>query len=111
MRKKPTRERPSDRITYRDLRNTPGQVYERLANNEILTLVADGEPKAILVPVESGDVRLAYEAYARGRAMLAASRMRRSARESGAGAMNLDEINALIRATRAARRKKPGRSR
>jgi hypothetical protein len=29
-----------DRVTYRDLRNTPGRVWERLASREILTLVA-----------------------------------------------------------------------
>ena len=92
-----------DRVTYRELRNTPGQVWERLANHEALTLVADGEAKAILVPVVDGDVSAAYEAYTRGRAMLSASRMRRAAQESGASALSLDDINALIRAARKAR--------
>jgi hypothetical protein len=94
----------SDRVTYRELRNTPGRVWERLARREMLTLVAEGEPKAILVPVPDGDVRAAHEAYVRGRAMLAASRMRRQAREAGTR-LTLRDINALIRATRAERRR------
>jgi hypothetical protein len=93
----------SDRVTYRELRNTPGQVWERLANNEPLTLMAEGVAKAILVPVVDGDVQGAYEAFTRGRAMLAAARLRRDARQSGTDRMTLVEINALIRKTREAR--------
>jgi antitoxin (DNA-binding transcriptional repressor) of toxin-antitoxin stability system len=100
--------RPSaagERVTYRELRNTPGQVWDRLAKGEMLTLVAEGEVKAILVSVVEGDVSSAREAVVRGRAMLAASRLRRQARESSAGAMSIDDINALIRKTRESRHK------
>ena len=31
------------RVTYRELRNTPGRVWERLAGGGPRTLVADGE--------------------------------------------------------------------
>jgi hypothetical protein len=105
MRKKPL-PRADDRVTYRELRNTPGRVWERLASKEVLTLVAEGVPKAILIPVEDGDVRSAHEAYIRGRAMLAAARIRRSARESGKDRMSLAAINAMIGAVRAERRRK-----
>ena len=94
-----------DKVTYRELRNTPGRVWERLAGNEVLTLVAQGVPRAILVPVEAGDVRSAQEAFTRGRALLAAARLRRQARASGVSGMTLDQINALIRATRDERRR------
>jgi hypothetical protein len=53
--------------------------------------------------VVEGDVNSAREAVVRGRAMLAASRMRRQAREASAGALSIDDINALIRRTREAR--------
>ena len=95
-----------DRITYRELRNTPGRVWERLRSDEPLTLIADGEAKAVLLPVPDGDVKGAYEAYARGRAMLAASRLRRAARELGTRKLSLDDINDIIRKTRAARQRK-----
>lgn len=109
MPKKSAKPVRGDRVTYRELRNTPGKVWERLAKQEPLTLVADGEAKAILIPVSDGDLNSAYEAYVRGRAMVAASRLRRTARKAGASKMTLDEINALIRRTRAAHR--PGRRR
>ena len=102
MKKKAAR-RDSDRVTYRDLRNTPGRVWERLDRHRVLTLVAEGEAKALLLPIPDGDAGSAYEAYVRGRAMLAAARMRRRARERGAGKMTPADINALIRAGRAAR--------
>lgn len=99
-----------DRVTYRDLRNTPGRVWERLADEEMLTLVAGGEPKALLVPVEDGDVRSAQEAYVRGRAVLALARLRRQAREAGVDRLTLSGINALIRTVRAGRRQTGRRS-
>jgi len=67
-------------VTYRDLRNTPGQVFERLALGEPLPLVADGEAKALLVPVDDGDLDTALDAWRRGRALVALSRLQASAR-------------------------------
>jgi hypothetical protein len=96
----------SDRVTYRELRNTPGRVWERLAGNEILTLIAEGGAKALLIPVRDGDASAALEAYRRGRAMMALASMRRTARENGTSRMTLAEINEVIRETRAERRAK-----
>jgi serine/threonine-protein kinase RIO1 len=95
----------SDRVTYRELRNTPGRVWERLAANQVLTLVADGRARAIVIPVDDGNEQNVLEAYRRGRAMMAIASMRRSARETGASAMTLAEINAVIRKTRDERRR------
>jgi hypothetical protein len=94
----------SDRVTYRELRNTPGRVWERLAGDRPLTLVADGEAKAILIPVPDGNVEAAYDAYVRGRAMLAIRSMQESARRSGASRMTLAEINRVIGEVRRERR-------
>lgn len=96
-------ESESDRVTYRELRNTPGRVWERLARNEILTLVADGSAKALVIPVDDGNASAALEAYRRGRSMMALARIRRAARKNGTARMTLAEINALIRKTRAER--------
>ncbi len=54
--------RPS--ISHRDLRNAPGKVFERLASGEALTLVSVGTGKAVLIPVEDGDVEVAVAARA-----------------------------------------------
>ena len=101
----PARATESDRVTYRELRNTPGRVWERLAANQILTLVADGEAQAIVIPVSEGNVQHALEAYRRGRAMMAMARIRRAARANGTSKMTLAEINDVIRETRDERRR------
>jgi hypothetical protein len=102
-------ETESDRITYRELRNTPGRVWERLAADEILTLVAEGGAKALLIPIRDGNAAGALEAYKRGRMMMAIASMRRTARENGTSRMTLSEINDVIREARAERRAKRGR--
>jgi len=95
--------RITDRVTYRELRNTPGRVWERLAANQPLTLVAEGEAKAVVIPLPDGDAQAALEAYERGRAMMAIARLRRQARASGASQLTVAGVNALIDEVRAAR--------
>lgn len=94
----------SDRVTYRELRNTPGRVWERLATEGALTLVAEGEAKAIVIPVRDGDVRSAMEAYDRGRALMTLRRIQVSARAAGTDTMTVAGINQIVRAVRRARR-------
>jgi hypothetical protein len=96
-------------VTYRELRNTPGRVWERLARDEPLTLVADGQAKALLIPIPDGDAASAHEAYLRGRALLAVRRIQDAAREAGTGErMTLDGINRVIREVRADLRGRTG---
>ena len=91
-------------ITYRDLRNTPGRVLERLAAGEPLTLVADGAGKALLIPITDGDADTALDAWRRGRALLALARLQAGARRTGAATLGRTEINAEVKAVRRARR-------
>lgn len=95
---------PKRPVTYRDLRNTPGQVFERLAEGEPLPLVADGTTKALLIPVEDGDVDTALDAWRRGRALLALARLQAEARREGAAGLTARAIAAEVRAVRRARR-------
>ena len=80
-------------------------MWERLVRNEVLTLVADGSAKALVIPVEDGNSRDALEAYRRGRAMMAIASIRRAARANRTSKMTLAEINDVIRKTRTARRR------
>ncbi|MEO5567715.1 MAG: hypothetical protein ABIR92_04455 [Gemmatimonadaceae bacterium] len=57
----------------------------------------------MLIPVIDGDVQAVYETFARGQAMLGATRIRRQMLASGAGRMTLREVNALIERTRRSR--------
>ncbi|MDE3053505.1 MAG: hypothetical protein KGL38_03265 [Gemmatimonadota bacterium] len=94
------------RVTYRELRNTPGRVWERLAHDQPLTLVADGEAKAVVIPVPDGDVATALEAYRRGRALIALRRIRERARHDGTAALTLDQINEVVREVRRERHRR-----
>lgn len=95
---------PSSSVTYRDLRNTPGRVYERLAEGEPLTLVADGEAKALLIPIEDGDVETVKSAWQRGRALLALQRLQARARVEGTSRLNRTQIDTEIALARKERR-------
>ena len=96
------------RVTYRELRNTPGRVYERLAAGEPLTLMADGEAKAILIPVDNGDATATLDAWRRGRALLLLASMQADARRNGTSSMTMAEIDEEIRETRKERRMREG---
>ena len=91
-------------ITYRELRNTPGRVFERLNAGEPLPFVAEGETKALLIPVEGGDVDTALEAWRRGRALVALGRLQAQARATGRDSLTSSDIADEVRAARGARR-------
>lgn len=93
------------KLTYRELRNTPGRVWERLAAGTPLTLMADGQAQALLIPIQNGDADEALDAYVRGRAMLAVARIRENARKNGTSKMTLAQINALIKEVREERKR------
>ena len=98
--KSPVPEDEGGRLTYRDLRNTPGRVWERLANDQPLTLVADGVPRAVVIPINDGDAQTVIESYRRGRALLAMSQMQAQARKRSVDRLSLADINKAIRDVR-----------
>lgn len=95
---------PGKPITYRDLRNTPGRVFKRLAEGEPVQLAAEGVTRALLIPVEDGDVQTALDAWRRGRALLALARLQGAARREGTAALPLSAITREVRAVRRSRR-------
>ena len=94
----------SKRVTYRELRNTPSQVFERLAEGYPLEYVSDGAVQALLIPVTDGDASTALDAWQRGRALLALTRTQAKARRTDVAEMSLSEITREIKAERRARR-------
>jgi len=94
----------SRRITYRDLRNTPAKVFERLAKGEPLELLSDGTTKAVLIPVEDDDPATALDAWRRGRALLALARIQSDSRRMGTSELGLPDITREIKSVRKNRR-------
>jgi prevent-host-death family protein len=92
-------------LSTRDLRNRPGVVREMVQEGDVI-LTANGKPVALIVPIEDGDIERTAQVLRRARAQLAVAGMRRSAEQKGSARLTGTEIEAEIRATRRARRRK-----
>jgi hypothetical protein len=94
-------------VSYRDLRNTPSAVWEALEESEAVAIVSNGEPRALLLEIEGGDVDAAMQLVRRVRAQMALSRLRADAARRGADRPSDEDIEAEIAAVRAVRRQAP----
>lgn len=90
-------------VSIRELRNRPGLVWSTLSKGD-LVLTANGKPMGVLVGVDETRLDDTVEAIRRAKAILAVSRMRRKAAETGANKLSLAEINQEIRKVRRRRR-------
>jgi len=91
-------------ITVRDLRTRPGQIWDKLRQQQDLILTANGRPIAVLSHVDEGGVEEALASLRRARAQAALSRLRSGATAQGLGRLSADEIETEITAARAERR-------
>ena len=87
-------------ITVRDLRVHPGQVWERLAEQQDIVVTSNGRPIALLTRISEDEVEETLTALRRARAQLAVSRMRNAAAQTNANRMTVEEIEAEIKETR-----------
>jgi len=91
-------------VPYRVLRNTPGELRKKLKEAGHLVVTGDGEPFAVMLSVEPGEVEQVLETILRLRAQQSVRRMRESAQERGLERLSEVEIEAEIRAVRNARK-------
>ena len=94
-------------VSYRDLRNTPSAVWEALEESEAVAIVSNGEPRALMLEIEGGDLDAAMQLVRRVRAQMALSRLRAEAAHRGAARLTEGDIEAEITAARAERRQAP----
>jgi prevent-host-death family protein len=90
-------------VTVRELRNRPGRVWSTVSKEDVV-LTANGKPMGVLIGVDETRLDETVQAIRRARAMLAVSRMRKKAAESGARRLSMAEINREVRAVRRRRR-------
>lgn len=91
-------------IAIKDLKQ-PRRLKERLLSEKELLLTSDGQPVAVLVNVDpTTDPEAMIQAIRDSRSRLALSRIREAARRSGAGRLDMSEIDREIAAVRKARR-------
>lgn len=97
-------------VNYRDLRNTPSAVWAALEKHEALAVLANGQPRALMLAIDNGDIDEAMQLLRRVRAQMALSRLRADAARRGTDRLTDEEIDAEIQAARA-QRKRPSRRR
>jgi hypothetical protein len=97
-------------MNYRELRNTPSAVWEALEADEAVALVANGEPRAIMLGIAPDDLETMLEVVRRIRAQMALSRIRASATDRKVDQLTAEDIAAEIVEVRA-QRKRPAKRR
>jgi antitoxin (DNA-binding transcriptional repressor) of toxin-antitoxin stability system len=91
--------KPMKFVSVRELRNRPGRVWSTLSKGDVV-LTANGKPMGVLVGVDEAHLGDTVDAIRRAKAILAVSRMRLKAGQTGADRLSLAEINREIRAVR-----------
>lgn len=91
-------------VSVREFRNWPGRVWSTLSKGDVV-LTANGKPMGVLVGVDETRLDDTVEAIRRAKAILAVSRIRRKAAETGTDRISMAEINREIRKVR--RRRHP----
>lgn len=91
-------------VPYRVLRNTPGELRRRLKETGHLVVTGDGEPFAVMLSVEPGEVEQVLEIILRFRAQQAVRRMRETAQERSLDRLSAADIEAEIQAARKERK-------
>lgn len=92
-------------LALRELRNTPGTLWQKLRGGATVAIVAEGEPRALVLGLEDTDLAEALRLLERLRAQLAVSRLRAQASEAGAASLSAAEADREIRAARRGRRR------
>jgi len=90
-------------LPMRVLRNQPGRFEEALARDGTVVLSKDSKPLAIAVDVGESTLEETVRLVTQIRAQLAVGRLRTQARARGLDRLEADEIDAAVRAARAAR--------
>ncbi|HEV8608939.1 MAG TPA: type II toxin-antitoxin system prevent-host-death family antitoxin [Thermoanaerobaculia bacterium] len=90
-------------MSVRELRNRPGRLWSTLSKEDVV-LTSNGKPMGVLVGVDETRLDDTVEAIRRAKAILAVSRMRKKAAESGLNRLSMAEIKREIREVRRRRR-------
>ena len=97
-------------LNYRELRNTPSAVWEALQSDDAVAIVSNGQPRALMLEIENGDVNGALELVRRIRAQMALARLRSDAQRDGRDQLGDEEIEAEVHTARSERSRKRSRS-
>ena len=92
-------------VPYRTLRNEPTTLRKKLASEGELVLTMDNKPFAVMISLGDENVQDILLMVSRLRAQMAVRSIRSQARKAGLDTMTLKDVNALIKKTRAERKR------
>ena len=92
-------------VPYRELRNEPSALRKKLVREGELIVTVDNKPFAVMINLGDENVEDILLMVSRLRAQMAARSIRSQARREGINKMTLKDINALIKKTRAERKR------
>lgn len=90
-------------LSYRVIRNQPGEFEEVLSREGSVILNKNGQPLALVLDAASESIETLIRLASQIRAQLAVSNMRTSSRQLGLDRLSPEEIRAEIEAVRAER--------
>jgi antitoxin (DNA-binding transcriptional repressor) of toxin-antitoxin stability system len=90
-------------INSRDLKQKTSDAWRLLGKEGELVVTSHGKPIALITNITEGDIEPTIRALRRAKAQVAVSNMRRKAKKAGLEKMTEEEIEAEIKAVRAAR--------
>ena len=91
-------------VTIRDFRTRPKQVREELSQEGEAVLTSNGQPVAILIPVDASTLDETLVTLRRARGLEALRAIRRESRERGLSGLSMEEIDELVQKTRQERK-------
>jgi antitoxin (DNA-binding transcriptional repressor) of toxin-antitoxin stability system len=100
-------------VTIRDFRSRPRAVRQALSGEREAVLTSNGQPIALLIPVDAATVDETADAVRRARAMRAIQAIRLKAARNGTDRLTMRDLDAeiaAVRATNAARARRTGRA-
>lgn len=92
-------------VPYRDLRNEPSALRKKLASEGELVVTVDNKPFAVMINLDDENIQDILLMVSRLRAQMAARSIRSNARRDGLDKMTLKDVNAVIKKTRADRKR------
>jgi antitoxin (DNA-binding transcriptional repressor) of toxin-antitoxin stability system len=90
-------------LSSRDVRNTPGALWEALESGASVALTANGKPKALVIGVGEDDFEETLRDLGRIRFMRAFRTLQAESLSKGLDRLTEEEIEEIIRKTRAER--------
>lgn len=92
-------------VPYRTLRNEPATLRKKLASEGELVVTMNNEPFAVMISLGDENIQDILLMVSRLRAQMAVRSIRSQARKTGMDKLALKEVNALIKKTRAERKR------